>query len=111
MLRRSHFESMKSGATFINTARGGVVDEVEMCAVLAKRKDLFALLDVTQSDHPEPSSELRCLPNILLTPHIAGCLGPECRRMGQLMVDELDRYQAGRALHFELDRAKVELTA
>lgn len=111
LLQRGHFLSMKRGATFINTARGGVVDEDAMCTVLAERADLFALLDVTTFDQPKPESLLRSLPNVLVTPHIAGCLGPECRRMGQLMVDELDRYLAGEALVHELSRAKAELTA
>ena len=111
MLQRAHFSSMKAGATFINTARGGVVDEVAMCEVLKERKDLFALLDVTNPEPPGPDSPLRRLPNVLVTPHIAGCLGPECRRMGQLMVDELDRYLAGQPLLYELDRERAALTA
>jgi len=111
MLQRGHFLSMKYGATFINTARGGVVDEEAMCAVLAGRPDLFALLDVTVLDHPRPDSLLRTLPNVLVTPHIAGCLGPECRRMGQLMVDELDRYLTGKPLLYELDRVRAAITA
>ena len=82
-----------------------------MCGVLAERPDLFALLDVTVLDEPRPDSLLRKLPNILVTPHIAGCLGPECRRMGQLMVDELDRYLAGQPLRYELDRERAVLTA
>jgi phosphoglycerate dehydrogenase-like enzyme len=111
MLQRGHFLSMKHGASFINTARGGVVDEEALCEVLAERRDLFALLDVTVLDHPRPDSLLRTLPNVLVTPHIAGCLGPECRRMGQLMVDELDRYLAGEPLLYELDRARAAITA
>ncbi len=111
LLQRAHFAAMKRGASFINTARGGVVDEEAMCGVLAERPDLFALLDVTVLDEPRPDSLLRKLPNILVTPHIAGCLGPECRRMGQLMVDELDRYLAGQPLRYELDRERAVLTA
>lgn len=111
LLQRRHFEAMKPGATFINTARGAIVNEHALCDVLAQRPDLFALLDVTDPEPPAPDSPLRHTPNVLLTPHIAGCLGPECRRMGQLMIDELDRYQAGRPLRYELDRAKAELVA
>ncbi|CAM3021424.1 hydroxyacid dehydrogenase [Rariglobus hedericola] len=111
MLQRQHFVAMKRGASFINTARGGVVDEDAMCEVLAHRTDLFALLDVTVLDEPRPDSLLRTLPNVLITPHIAGCLGPECRRMGQLMVDELDLYLAGRPLRYELDQARAAITA
>jgi phosphoglycerate dehydrogenase-like enzyme len=41
---------------------------------------------------------LYTLPNVLLTPHIAGSVGTECRRMGRYMVEELERYVAGEAL-------------
>lgn len=111
LLQRPHFAAMKRGATFINTARGAVVDEDAMCAVLEERPDLFALLDVTVLDQPLPDSPLRRLPNVLVSPHIAGCLGPECRRMGQLMIDELDRYLEGRPLLYELDRERSLITA
>ena len=56
---------MKSGSTFINTARGGVVNEEEMIAVLERRPDLFALLDVTQHEpQPEEGSSLYTLENV-----------------------------------------------
>ena len=51
MITGAHLASMKEGAAFINTARGAVVNEPEMIAVLQQRPDLYALLDVT---HPEP---------------------------------------------------------
>jgi hypothetical protein len=47
---------------------------------------------------PEPDSLLYTLPNVVLTPHIAGSVGAECRRMGRYMVDELERYVAGKPL-------------
>ncbi len=111
LLQRRHFEAMKRGATFINTARGAIVDEIGLCEALTQRPDLFALLDVTDPEPPLPASPLLHTPNLLLTPHVAGCLGPECRRMGLLMIDELDRYRAGKPLHYELTRAKAQLTA
>jgi phosphoglycerate dehydrogenase-like enzyme len=93
-----HFKSMKRGATFINTARGQIVREREMIDVLSDRPDLWAVLDVTNDEPPRPQSELYDLPNVVLTPHMAGSVGKECRRMGQYMVDELKRYLAGEPL-------------
>ncbi len=75
MIQRRQFESMKPGATFINTARGALVHEDEMIHVLKKRPDLFALLDVTEPMPPVEGSPLYNMPNIMLTPHIAGCWG------------------------------------
>jgi len=98
MIRGHHFTRMKRGATFINTARGAVVNEQEMIEVLVRRPDLYALLDVTHPEPPAPSSPLFDLPNVLVTPHIAGALGTECRRLGSMAVDEFERYRKGNAL-------------
>jgi len=111
MIQRRHFESMKPGATFINTARGAVVNEDEMVQVLKKRPDLFAKLDVTEPMPPVEGSPLYTLPNVMLTPHIAGCLGHECRRMGKLMVEELDRFLAGKPLRYEIDEERFQVMA
>jgi len=98
MVTGTHIASMKPGATFINTSRGEVVCEDEMIAVLQQRDDLQAVLDVTTVEPPEPDSLLYTLPNVVLTPHIAGSVGSECRRMAQYMVDELERFVAGQPL-------------
>jgi len=74
MIRGDHFRLMKQGATFINTARGAVVRESEMVEALQERPDLFAVLDVTYPEPPAPDSPLYTLPNVVLTPHIAGSL-------------------------------------
>ncbi len=105
------FSSMKPGATFINTARGAVVCETEMIDVLKRRPDLSAVLDVTYPEPPVADSPLFTLPNVFLTPHIAGSMDNECRRMGRYMVEELDRYLAGRPLAWQIDKAKAALLA
>jgi phosphoglycerate dehydrogenase-like enzyme len=102
MITGRHLDSMKNGATFINTARGAVVREREMIAVLARRPDLQAVLDVTTQEPPEFDSPLYTLENVVLTPHIAGSAGPECMRMGRYMVEELRRYLAGAPLKLEV---------
>ncbi|MBC9868176.1 MAG: glycerate dehydrogenase, partial [Opitutae bacterium] len=51
LLRQWHFESMPPGASFVNTARGAIVNEPELIEALKRRPDLFAALDVTD---PEP---------------------------------------------------------
>ena len=95
LIRGHHLARMKPGTTFINTARGAVVNEAEMIAVLSERPDLYALLDVTYPEPPPAGSPLYTLPNVILTPHIAGTLGNECRRLGSMAVDEFERYRAG----------------
>ena len=102
MIRGAHFARMKTGATFLNTARGAVVAEDEMTVVLETRPDLTALLDVTHPEPPLPDSPLWTLPNVFLTPHIAGSVGDECRRLGRYMLDELRRYLAGEPLRYRI---------
>lgn len=103
--------SMKEGATLINTSRGAVIAENELIEVLAQRPDLTAVLDVTVSEPPPMDSALRSLPNVVLTPHIAGSLQGECARMGRWMAEELQRYCSGEPLRFALNRQLVERMA
>jgi phosphoglycerate dehydrogenase-like enzyme len=97
-------DSMQPGSTLINTARGQVICEPEMLAVLTRRPDLQAVLDVTCPEPPPAGSPLYSLPNVFLTPHIAGSVGRECRRMGRFMVEELERYVAGEPLKWLITR-------
>ncbi|HEX4215807.1 MAG TPA: hydroxyacid dehydrogenase [Candidatus Dormibacteraeota bacterium] len=93
---------MQEGATLINTSRGAIVREPELIEVLRRRPDLQAVLDVTDPEPSAPDSPLRSLPNVVLTPHIAGSIGPERRRMGAMMVDEVRRQVRGLPLRGEV---------
>jgi phosphoglycerate dehydrogenase-like enzyme len=111
MIQGSHLASMKRNATLINTSRGAVVREAEVVEVLEERHNLWAVLDVTHPEPPEPNSRLYDLPNVVLTLHIAGSQGSECRRMGRLVVDDLRRYVAGEPLEHEITRERAALMA
>ena len=78
---------------------------------MAERADLTALLDVTYPEPPAPDSPLYPLPNVLLTPHIAGAIHNECRRMGQMMIAELERFLAGQPLKWAVTREQVAIMA
>ena len=111
MLRQPHFAAMKPGATFINTARGAVVHEQELINVLKERSDLFAVLDVTDPEPAAPDSPLYTMPNVVITPHIAGSLGHECRRLGRMMIEEFQRYSRGEPLLSEVTSHELALKA
>lgn len=100
MISGRHFELMKPRATFINTARGAVVNEPEMIDALQRRPDVSAVLDVTWPETPVTGSPLYTLPNVVITPHIAGSLNRECRRMGRLMIEEFDRWERGEPMQW-----------
>ncbi len=91
MWNGTHFKLMKDDAVFVNTSRGPNIDEAALIEELQKGR-LFALLDVTDPEPAAPENPLRTLPNVVLTPHIAG---PQTYRVGELAADELRRYFAG----------------
>lgn len=111
MITGAHISSMRQGAALINTARGPIIREAEMLRVLARRPDLHAVLDVTATEPPPSSSPLYSLRNVMLTPHIAGSVGAECRRMGRYMVEELHRYLAGEPLRWQITRDQIAWTS
>ena len=77
----------------INTARGGIIDQAALIDELATGR-IFAFLDVTEPEPPASDSPLRRLENVVVTPHIAGCI-ENCHRMGELAAEEVCRYLAG----------------
>jgi phosphoglycerate dehydrogenase-like enzyme len=95
---------MKPNATFINTSRGALVREAEMIEVLRARPDLTAVLDVTAPEPPEKGSPIYSLPNIVLTPHIAGSMGAEVLRMADLMIEEFLLWAEGQPLRYAVTR-------
>jgi phosphoglycerate dehydrogenase-like enzyme len=94
MLDRRRLALIPDGGYFINTARGGLVDEVALTQELVSGR-ISAVLDVTQAEPLPGSSPLYQLPNVFLTPHIAGSLGNELARLGAAVVTEVERYCAG----------------
>lgn len=97
MLGAREFAMMKDGATFINTARGALIDQNALVAELTSGR-LHAVLDTTDPEVLPASSPLYSLPNVLLTPHIAGSLGAETQRLADCLVEEVERFTNGKAL-------------
>ena len=75
------------------------------------RSDVQAIIDVTWPEPPAATSPLYALPNVALTPHLAGSVGPECRRMGEAMREEFARFRAGEKLRWELTPGLTRLLA
>ena len=111
MLRREHFASMPPHGTFINTGRGATLVEADLAEVLAEREDLTAILDVTDPEPVQPGSPFFALPNVILTPHIAGSAGLEVRRMAEYMEAECAAYLAGSTAGNEVTLAMLETMA
>ncbi|WP_127580244.1 hydroxyacid dehydrogenase [Paenibacillus koleovorans] len=110
MFNASTLGLMKDDAILINTARGSLIDEPALAAELAKGR-LWACLDVTEPEPPEPNHPFRTLPNVTLVPHIAGATNNGLQRMGDYVVTELELYAAGKPLQGEVDLQQLHTTA
>jgi phosphoglycerate dehydrogenase-like enzyme len=111
LIRGHHVASMKPYASLINTARGAVIAEPEMIEVLRARPDLQAVLDVTWPEPPATDSPLYDLPNVVMTPHIAGAVGPERNRLGRVTREDLERWLKGEPLVGEVTREHAAILA
>jgi phosphoglycerate dehydrogenase-like enzyme len=110
MIGARQFKLMKDGAAFINTARGALVEEGAMIAELQTGR-IHAVIDVTDPEIPALGSPLYDLPNVFLTPHVAGAIGTERLRLGEMAVQEVERFVAGEQMQFEVEPALLERLA
>lgn len=92
---------MRDGAMLINTARGKLIDHDAFISVFSRRP-LHAVLDVTEPEPLPDDSPLWDLPNVQLTPHIAGSMGGEVSEMTTLVIEEIERFGRGEALQHEV---------
>ncbi len=86
---------MKPGATLVNIARGGIVDDVALAAALREKRIAAAGLDVFEGE-PRVHPDLLTVPNVVLTPHIASATIPTRRAMADLACDNLIAFFEGK---------------
>jgi phosphoglycerate dehydrogenase-like enzyme len=110
LMSRERLASMRTGATLINTSRGSLVDQEALTEELVSGR-LDAVLDVTVPEVLPPASPLYDLPNVVLTPHVAGSLGTELHRMAAAAADELERYVNGRPFAHPVSAEEWERSA
>lgn len=108
MMGGEELRLMKDDAVLINTSRGQNIDEESLVSEL-ERGRLVAFLDVTDPEPPALDSRLRSLPNVILTPHVAG--GGANTRMGDHAVEELRRFLAGEPPLYEVRREMMDRMA
>lgn len=87
--------AMKRGAFLINVARGGIVDETALATALREGWIAGAAFDVFAEEPLSPDSELWDLPNLIITPHMAGNTLPYLDRATEIFRENLRRYLLG----------------
>jgi phosphoglycerate dehydrogenase-like enzyme len=109
MIGAAELARMMDGATLVNTARGSLVDHDALVAELRTGR-IAAVLDVTEPEPLPAGHPLLALPNCVVTPHLAGSQGTELSRLAEYVIEEVERFAAGRpALHpvVAADRGRV----
>lgn len=92
LISRDVLCAMKEGAVLVNIARGGLIDEKAMCEVLAERKDLFAALDVFETEPLNEESPLWKLGNVAVSPHNSFVSDGNNARMFAVIYNNLKNY-------------------
>ncbi|MEY9863442.1 phosphoglycerate dehydrogenase-like enzyme [Catenulispora sp. GAS73] len=106
MLDRRRLALIPDGATLINTSRGALIESDALTDELVSGR-LSAVLDVTDPEPLPEDSPLYRLPNVFLTPHIAGSLGNELSRIGDAVVAEVERLVGGQPLQHQVTRSDL----
>ncbi|MFJ7625191.1 hydroxyacid dehydrogenase [Streptomyces sp. NPDC097595] len=110
MITADLLRSLPDGATFINTARGILVDQDALTAELQSGR-IDSIVDVTHPEVSDAASPLWDLPNLVLTPHIAGPMGVELELLASSALDEIARVLSGRSLRGAVDPSRYHAVA
>lgn len=96
LLGAEEFAQLKPGAILVNTARGGIVDEVALAQALAAGRAAAAGLDVFDDEPPAKDHPLFALDQVVLSPHIAGLTAQAGERMAVASVQNVLDFFADR---------------
>jgi glycerate dehydrogenase len=99
LISGARLRSLKPSALLINTARGGLVDEVELASALRSGALGGAALDVLSSEPPSADHPLIGLPNCIVTPHVAWTSLESRRRLLRVTVENVRGILAGQPVH------------
>ena len=111
MINEKTLSIMKKDAVFINTARGSLVDEKALYEHMKKGFLKYACLDVFDPEPPAGDSPLRSLPNIILTPHIAGLCNNGRLKIGSHIANELSLFISGERMECEVTKEMIATMA
>jgi phosphoglycerate dehydrogenase-like enzyme len=106
LIGEREFRAMKPTAYIINIARGSVIEEAALTRALKEKWIAGAGLDVFEKEPLPQGSELWSLPNVIITPHVAGVTPDYNARAMEVFCENLRRYLAGQPLMNVIDRTR-----
>lgn len=106
LLGERELRAMKPTGYLVNVARGAIVEQEALVRALREGWIAGAALDVFAEEPLPESSELWGLPNLVITPHLAGATMPYLERATDVFIENLRRYLAGGEMVNLLDRKK-----
>ncbi len=95
LMNKDSFAKCKDGAFFVNTARGGVVDEIALFDALKSGKLSGAAVDVLKSEPMSNDCPLLNAPNIIITPHTAWAPLKTRQRLLDIVCDNIQAFLDG----------------
>jgi D-3-phosphoglycerate dehydrogenase len=98
LINAAALAQMKPGAYLINTARGPLVDYDALYAALVAGQIAGAALDCFATEPPDPSAPLLKLPNVTVTPHLAGNTREAAERGAEMVAEDIARFLSGAPL-------------
>ena len=98
MIDAETLAKMRPGAVLVNVARGPLVVEEDLVGALVAGRLAGAVMDVTDPEPLPPESKLWEMPNVIITPHVAGQSARRIDNMTRLFCENLRRWQSSRPL-------------
>jgi len=95
LIGKRELHMMKESAILVNTSRGALVDEVALYDALVEGKIAGAALDVLEKEPPARDNPLSKLPNVIVTPHVAGNTEEATERMEEVLTEDIRRVIKG----------------
>lgn len=89
LFNKSTIAKMKPGAILINTARGGIVDDDALIDAILRGHLSGAAIDVFENEPLAISPKYNNIPNLILTPHIAGITQQSEKRVNKVVVERV----------------------
>ncbi|MFT3780649.1 MAG: phosphoglycerate dehydrogenase [Nibricoccus sp.] len=111
MIDEAAFEKCKKGLRIYNCARGGIIKETALIAALKSGKVAAAGLDVYEDEPLAKDSELRSLPNVVLTPHLGASTAEAQESVGIEIAEQIADVLAGGVIRNAVNMPSIDAAA